>query len=161
MHLNLVYVLLAVLGMTHIATAIPVQVSSVLVFFALALMTLQSSEHSDSASTGSLTERKTILVSFGNLAGPEGTEENEAVTNMIDLLFEEAGEKTKGVIPPVRLAFKNHVKKGMKDNAVIPFTFTGLDICQGECEAQADLFRRISFIQDSKGKTLYKRQSSA
>ncbi|KAJ3785558.1 hypothetical protein GGU10DRAFT_387366 [Lentinula aff. detonsa] len=139
MHLNLVYVLLAVLGMTHITTAIPVQ----------------SSEHSDSPSTGSLTERKTILVSFGNLAGPEGTEENEAVTSMIDLLFSEAHEKTNGVIPPVRLAFKNHVKKGMKDNAVIPFTFTGLDICQGECEAEADLFHRISFIQDSKGKILY------
>ncbi|KAJ3999866.1 hypothetical protein F5050DRAFT_820075 [Lentinula boryana] len=145
MHLNLVYVPLAIVGMIHIATAIPVH----------------GSEHSDSASIVSLTEKKPILVSFGELAGPEGTEENQEVTGMINLLFEEAVKETNGVIPPVKLTFKNHVRKKSKAIAVVPFTFTGLDICGGQCEAQADLFQRISFIKDSTGKILYDRHFAA
>ncbi|KAJ3839457.1 hypothetical protein F5878DRAFT_616425 [Lentinula raphanica] len=98
--------------------------------------------------------RPTILVSFQN-PGPKGTKEDEGVTKTIESLFEDASTETKGVIPLVEVTFKNHLETGRRTIALIPFSFTGLDICRGECTASADVFHKVSWIRDSKGKVIY------
>ncbi|KAJ3875299.1 hypothetical protein F5051DRAFT_414521 [Lentinula edodes] len=140
MCLHLASVLLAIVATTHLSFGIPIASSGV-------------DEPSQILSRAGL-DVQTVLISF-NKPGPEGTKEEEAVTNTIQMLFDDAHSDTKGVIPPVKLTFKNYLATGRKTIALIPITFTGLDICRGECKAQADVFQKVSWIEDSTGRPLY------
>ncbi|KAH7870352.1 uncharacterized protein C8R40DRAFT_1073412 [Lentinula edodes] len=113
MCLHLASVLLAIVAMTHLSFGIPITSSGV-------------DEPSQILSRAG-SDVQTVLISF-NKPGPEGTKEEEAVTNTIQMLFDDAHSDTKGVIPPVKLTFKNHLATGRKTIALIPITFTGLDI---------------------------------
>ncbi|KAJ4481881.1 hypothetical protein J3R30DRAFT_3699110 [Lentinula aciculospora] len=122
------------------------------------------SESSVSNPTGIISrmdsDKPTVLISFQN-PGPEGTKDDEAVAKIIDLLFDDAARDTKGLIPQVKPIYENHIDTGRKTITIVPFTFTGLDICHGKCTAEGDIFQKISWIKDSTGKPLYKQDKKS